>query len=368
MLSQAWRFFTVPPASKAFLRFFVNNIPLWMVSCYEESRKMKENLILFKKMHLVIIFFLATSVWVYTADEARYISFSSNRTGNADIYTIDTNGENLRSITDRRRTDDAYATWSPDGRFLAYTSDPNGNPDIYVIDIETEESRRLTKDPGIDFLAAWSPDGQWIAFCSNRSGAFEIYKMDIRGKNLQRLTNLPGSNTSPAWSPDSQQIIFRSLWRNEKGFRQYFLYVMSADGENIRQLIKAAASGASWSPDGNRILFSTTRDGEDGEGTFDLFVVRPSGKDLRQLTNEPKWVMGPAWSPDGQWITFEAREPRQNATSAIYVMNAAGGELRQLTDELSMNWSPAWVPMRSTFPVQPNASMLTTLWGKLKEK
>ena len=74
------------------------------------------------------------------------------------------------------------------------------------------------------------------------------------------------------------------------------------------------------------------------------------------------------WSPNSQWITFEAREPRQNGTSAIYIMNAVDGELRQLTDELSLNWGPAWVPVRRAFPVQPSAVLLTTLWGKLKRE
>ena len=95
------------------------------------------------------------SVWSY-ADDVRYVTFSSNRDGNADIYIIDTNGKNLRNITDRR-TNEADATWSPDGRFLAYSSDRNGNFDIYVMDVETEKSRRLTQDFGIDACAAWSP-------------------------------------------------------------------------------------------------------------------------------------------------------------------------------------------------------------------
>ena len=320
-----------------------------------------------KTVYWAISFLIITSVWTYAAGDVRYISFSSNRTGNADIYTIDANGKNLRNITDRR-TNEADATWSPDGRFLTYSSDQNGNFDIYVMDIETRKNRRLIQDPGIDACAAWSPDGQWIAFCSNRSGAFEIYRINASGKNLQRLTRLPGNNTTPGWSPDSQQIIFTSSQRNEKGHRESFVYVMRADGRNLRKFIKVAAGGPSWSPDGNQILFSTTRDNEDGEDTFDLFVINLNNQGVRQLTQGPKWELAPQWSSDGQWITFEAREPRQNKTSAIYVMNAAGGELRQLTDELSMNWSPAWVPVRSALSVQSNASMLTTLWGEIKQE
>lgn len=304
-----------------------------------------------------------TSFWTHAAEDVPCISFASNRSGNFDIYTIDINGENLRNITDSRKNE-AGATWSPDGHFFAYHAELNRNTDIYVMDIETKKSRRLTKDPGNDVMAAWSPDGQWIAFSSDRSGSYEIYKMDVRGKHLQRLTRLPGLNTSPAWSPDGQWIVFASFF-HDKG---NFLYVMSADGKDLRQLIKVAAAGASWSPDGRQILFSTTRDDADGEDTFDLFVTDLNGQEPRQLTDKPKWELNPAWSPDSRWVTFDAREPRQNATSAIYVMNAADAELRQLTDELSLNWGPAWVPVRRAFPVQPSAVLLTTLWGRLKQE
>ena len=322
---------------------------------------------MFKAMFVISGILLMTSFWAYTAEDVPYISFTSNRSGNFDIYTIDINGENLRNITDSRKNE-AGATWSPDGHFFAYHAELNGNTDIYVMDIETKKSRRLTKDPGNDAMATWSPDGQWIAFSSDRSGSYEIYKMDVRGKHLQRLTRLPGLNTSPAWSPDSQWIAFNSFFRNKEGFREKFLYVMNSDGKDLRQLIKAAGAGASWSPDGRQILFSTTRDDADGEDTFDLFVTDLNGQEPRQLTDAPKWELDPVWSPDSRWIAFDAREPRQNGTSAIYIMNALDGRLRQLTDELSLNWGPAWVPVRQAFPVQPSAVLLTTLWGRLKQE
>ena len=318
---------------------------------------------MFKAMFVISVLLLMASFRAYTAEDVPYISFSSNRSGNFDIYTIDINGENLRNITDSRKNE-AGATWSPDGHFFAYHAELNGNTDIYVMNIETKKSRRLTKDPGSDAMAAWSPNGQWIAFCSDRSGSYEIYKMDVRGKHLQRLTRLPGRNTSPAWSPDSQSIVFNSF----QGFRKNFLYVVNSGGEDLRQLIEVAAGGASWSPDGKQVLFSTTRDDADGEDTFDLFVTDLNGQEPRQLTDKPKWELNPAWSPDSRWVTFDAREPRQNATSAIYVMNAADAELRQLTDELSLNWGPAWVPVRRAFPVQSSAVLLTTLWGRLKQE
>ena len=42
----------------------------------------------------------------------RYVSFNSDRTGNHDIYIIDTNGRNLRNLTDHPARDFSV-TWAP---------------------------------------------------------------------------------------------------------------------------------------------------------------------------------------------------------------------------------------------------------------
>ena len=68
------------------------------------------------------------------------VSFTSDRTGNLDIYTIDVNGKNLTNLTNHP-SDDFSPTWSPDGSAFAYVSNRDGNPEIYVMTINTKESR-----------------------------------------------------------------------------------------------------------------------------------------------------------------------------------------------------------------------------------
>ena len=116
-----------------------------------------------------------------------YISFASNRTGNFDIYVMDTKGEYLDNLTDHP-ADDFDPTWSPDGRFLGYVSNRDGNAEIYVMDTKTKEHRRLTHDPGTDSRPTWSPDGRWIAFVSDRRDRSDIYKVDATGENIRQLT------------------------------------------------------------------------------------------------------------------------------------------------------------------------------------
>jgi len=308
--------------------------------------------------------------WPVWSPDGKQIAFSKKPPGAPNwpqisaIYIINSDGADEYRLTDEDTFED-YPTWSPDGKYIAFSSNRLAKlgvaqRDIWRINLETKALRRLTRIDGkVAMSPSWSPDGTYIVYWQEGAGGFNL--MDANGGRRRQLGFGGGR---PRWSPDSQSIVFNSF----QGFRKNFLYVMNSGGEDLRQLIEVAAGGASWSPDGKQVLFSTTRDDADGEDTFDLFVTDLNGQEPRQLTDKPKWELNPAWSPDSRWVTFDAREPRQNATSAIYVMNAADAELRQLTDELSLNWGPAWVPVRRAFPVQPSAVLLTTLWGRLKQE
>ena len=74
------------------------------------------------------------------------------------------------------------------------------------------------------------------------------------------------------------------------------IYVMRADGSDVRRLTNDSASDASptWSPDGSAIAFVSDRD-----GTRDLYVMRPDGQGLTRLTvgagvtkDVPRWAPG----------------------------------------------------------------------------
>ena len=127
---------------------------------------------------------------------AQYISYVSNSTGDYNIYLQDTNGENLRLLTNHP-ADEKDLTWSPDGRFMAYTSNQDGTYKIYVLDTRTGEHWRLTDRDEREWTPAWSPDGKWIAFVSGNlefipgvkiNITTHIYKADINGAHLvQRM-------------------------------------------------------------------------------------------------------------------------------------------------------------------------------------
>jgi Tol biopolymer transport system component len=326
---------------------------------------------------------LAVNAW-----GAPYISFNSKRTGQSDIiYIIDTNGKNLRNLTNHP-ADDTGATWAPDGRSFAFVLDLDGNNEIYIKTFNVAQARRLTNHPELDFSPSWSPDGNWIAFVAGRTGGLHIYKIDINGKNLQRLTNQGKYNLDPDWSPDGQSIAFYStrnleLWDGTL-VNVLDLYVMDADGKNLRQMINPRRIGLhsprspAWSPDGKQIAYTAEDDG------IGIYIMDTDGQNARRVSPLGTWSYNPAWSLDGKWIAYDAYdEPianppdnlvaenanppdNSNAVRHIFIVSVEGGEPRQITQHPGPNYSPAWVP-ESFFSVSPTVDTQTTLWGRLKQ-
>lgn len=284
----------------------------------------------------------------------QYISFSSLRTGNLDIFVIDTDGNNLRNLTNHPASDHS-ATWSPNGRSFAYVSHRDGKGEIYVMDLNKKQVRRLTNHPASDDNPAWSPDGKWIAFSSDRKGNYDLYKMDVNGENLQQLTNEGKYNSAPSWSPNSRSIAFYSI-RNGSGD----IYVMNTKGRILRKL--ASGIAPSWSPDGKKVVYYK------GSG---IFVMNANGQNSRRVSPIDTWSERPAWSPDGDWIACmsELENPWGNAnrdTNIYLIPLNAGGKPRQITTHEAMDYSPAWVPT-GFLAVSPTANTQTTLWSKLKQ-
>ena len=96
-----------------------------------------------------------------------------------------------------------------------------------------------------------------------------------------------------------------------------------------------------------RIAFMSTRSERNGE----IFVMNPDGKRVRRLTEHPQHDAVPAWSPNGQKITFvsfrdEHRiQVRGIILGDIYVMNADGTNPINLTQSVERpesvsSWSP----------------------------
>lgn len=246
---------------------------------------------------------------VISPDE-RWLVFSSERTGNADLYALDLKNDGQPHLLLESEAMEDQAAISRDGKTLAFVSTRDGNADVFTIPFRPQKTQNikkainLTRHPGGDFRPSFSPDGKLLAFSSDRDTAptgdpaarrraGEIYVMDIDGQNQRRLTNQAGWDGSPAWSLDGREIYFYS-GRD----RRYRIWAMNQDGSSPRAvspMTSEVALSPTVMPDG-RIAYSA-RTGPEESGRWRIVSVKPDGSDERVESEESDNYWQPSFGP-----------------------------------------------------------------------
>ena len=192
---------------------------------------------------------------------------------------------------------------------IVFNSNRDGNWEIFTMDSDGTNQTRLTFNDVVDGQPAWSPNGRQIVFHSYHDDTGGIYVMDADGTNQRRLTH-SFTDEAPSWSPEGNQIAFQR-WKDDDQDHIYNIFVMNADGGNVKQVTDFWGAGPpKWSPDGQWILFAGSElhpIGPDGAETGDIFAIRPDGTDLWQVTETipDTWRLLGGWSPDGKQILYE---------------------------------------------------------------
>lgn len=251
-----------------------------------------------------------------------------------EVYFADYDGANMRRVTVSRSLN-TTPHWAPDARAIAYTSWRRGFQDVFVSHIyEGRLESPAGGSPDVhNWLPAWSPDGRQLAFTSNRHGNPELYIMDADGANVRRLTNHPGIDTTPTWSPQGHQIAFTS---DRTGSPQ--IYVVGVDGTGLRRItFESYCDRPTWSPAPyNEIAYSSRT----GPG-HDIKVIDIPTSEVRQLTFGLGTNESPSYSPNGRHVAFMST--RGSGSKQIWIIGRDGRGLRRLTS-LGNNEMPSWSP------------------------
>jgi Tol biopolymer transport system component len=187
-----------------------------------------------------------------------------------------------------------------------------------------------------------SPNGRQIVFCGNQitdtnpEGDLEIFVMDADGSNVRQLT-FNGANISdawPRWSPNGKQIVFHS---NVDG--NFEIYIINSDGSDLTRVTDYAGLDQfpEWSPNGKRLAIR--RDS-------DIYLINTDGSEPTRLTNDTPVDQMASWSPNGKQIAFMSL---RDGYCAVYVMSSDGSDATNLTpkpDGVPANQfcsrAPAW--------------------------
>lgn len=231
------------------------------------------------------------------------------------------------------------------GAARAYSWDYDPYYDIYETDDQGRNIRNLTQAMGYDAEGSYSPDGSQILFASNReaysrslsqaeqrlladdaSYFMDLYVMDADGGNVRQLTFSPGYDGGPFYSADGSKIVWRRF--NPDG-NSAEIWTMNADGTGQRQLTADAmvSWGPYFHPSGDYIIYSSN---VLGHSNFELFMIDVEGSQPPvRVTNTEGTDILPVFSPDGSQLAWSSTRTA-DGSSQVYLADWNDAAARRL--------------------------------------
>ena len=209
-----------------------------------------------------------------------------------DIYITDLKGNITKQLTTSEGYD-AEATVSPKGDKIVFTSDRSGDLELWTMDIDGKNQKQITFGLGYDGGAFFSPDGKKLVFRASRPTeeakvkeykellekglvaptTMELYICNVDGSDLKQVTHLGKANWAPFYHPSGKKIIFSSNHHSKKGY-DFQLFMVNEDGTGLEQITNQSMFNAfpMFSPNGKKIIFSSNRN-NGGTRDTNLFIA-----------------------------------------------------------------------------------------------
>ena len=181
---------------------------------------------------------------------------------------------------------DAEATVSPNGKKIVFTSERDGDLELYTMDTDGKNVKRVTSEIGYDGGAFFSPDSKMIVYRRSTPKneaeitrykellaqdlvvptVYEVWIMNADGTNKRQVTNLASASFAPFFTPDGKRLIFCTNYfdadrANRRRQPNFDLALINLDGTGIERVTfnETFDGFPMFSPDGKKLVFASNR-------------------------------------------------------------------------------------------------------------
>lgn len=257
---------------------------------------------------------------VFSRDGNRVV-FSSNRSGNIDLWSVDLVSGRLQQLTDDPAHDWDPA-FSPDGQHVIWSSSRSGNMEIWLANTDGTGARQISRDGEDAENPTMTADGQWIIYASSNDAKVGVWKIRPDGSDAQLLA--PGANLLPEVSPTRDVALYSTIAGQD--FVVSVLDLATGKPLDFEIAIHTFAQGddlvfgrSRWSADGRSIVF-VGLDEAGASGIFSQpFVPGRDTSDERIRLTEPSTfhsMESMGLSPDGSYLVVSAMFNRRSLVMA----------------------------------------------------
>lgn len=249
-----------------------------------------------------IVAFVSLILCLSCSKSPSKILFSSNESGNSDIYMMQLDGTKRESLINSEKEEWGAVFSSPNIiQFLRQTDsiinryefnlitreekkivhpkecaldDKNGvfsgygieaytcNGALIVKDRDASIGKNYTKElGGVSNYLAWSFDNKSIIFTNNVTGNNDVYLLNVRTREIKNLTNHPANDERGEVSPDGKLLVFSS---NRKNRTDQDLYILNLETKEIKNITNSKGNDliARWTKDGKYIIYGSNKEGD----------------------------------------------------------------------------------------------------------
>ena len=221
----------------------------------------------------------------------------------------------------RGNSADRQPVFSPDGEWVLFTSNRSGNLDIWKLSLKTGALRRLTEDAAEDWDPVLTRDGK-LLWSSGRGGHLEIWMADADGSGARQVTNDGVDAQNPTVTPDGAWVVYNSGNLAGNG-----VWKIHPDGAGATRIVAGTTAHPEVSPDGQYVLYLTGIQNQ--QETLRVARVadgRPAPFDIRIPIRRPGAIrIGRArWRPDGRVIVFVGQD--ENGVYGLFAQDFVPGK------------------------------------------
>jgi len=272
-----------------------------------------------------------------------FVVWESNRTGQWELYRINTDGSGFRQLTHLSRNNRLpYKEYlrpriSPDGERLLFAYGKRGRPpEVWVASSESGDARKLTVGNPLN----WSADGKEIYFV--RSSQVWRYELATGKESLLHRAKVPVTGqkggTVGMVRPDLKAAVFRASRRN-----QYFVF----DQGKTTKTMGGCEPG--FSADGRYLYWV--------QGPKDFRVWEIARDKEHRFLGQPttknwNYTYCPSICGDGRWLAYGASPNQHSHDTSDYEIF-----LQELQD-----WKPVGKPVRLSW--HPRTDRWPSLWAR----